>query len=386
MLITYPIMKGKQMNRIVSVLTLALALTSVTLLSTDCGGKAVKAAPKQPAAENKHKVQFTLPEELVGKWVLFSDISEGRDAPDELTLNADGSGTVDDMDFTWKVIDSRLVLKSKEDEHDENDVPSPKYTVEGMRFILIDEDGDRDVFVKKEYADVIKKGFAFANDSDYDNAVAEFSKAVRLDPGFANIYSIRGSTYFMKPDYDKAIADFSEFIRLEPDSAVGYACRSAAYSRKKDYDNAIADLTKYIELEPNDATGYNNRGWDYCLKGEYDRGLEDIEKAMELDDEEHYIYHSRGYAYSGKKEYDKAIADFTVSLRLKRTDEAFTDRGKAYIETGDYAAAVEDFESALEINPEYPGAAEGLEKAKGLLAEKEKEASKKGKTASKKTK
>jgi len=382
-------------SRIASALAITLALISITLLSANCGNsKTTKAKLGQPIAESEPEVPFTLPEELVGSWVSFkasdNDLATAI-GHSKMELLADGVGRDEDnVHFTWKVVDSHLVLSPEYDDDDEDRNMTPSlltYAVEGVRLTVVDADDDTTVFVKKEYGDAVRKGLAFMCADKYDSAVVEFSTAVRLDPEFANGYQYRGVAYYWQKNNDRAIADFSEIVRLRPNAAKGYSLRGSLYNAKKECDSAIAEFTKVIELDSDDnPSAYNNRGWAYCLKGEYDRGLEDIEKALELDDKKHYIYHSRGYAYSGKMEYDKAIADFTESLRLKKTDEAFTDRGKAYIEIGDYAAAIEDFESALSINPEYPGAAEGLDKAKRLLTEKEKGDGKKGNGATKKTK
>jgi tetratricopeptide (TPR) repeat protein len=391
------------MNRVTSTalpLLAALTLPSAALLS-GCGGKASKssATPAEP------EIAFTLPEELAAYWVHLSGAVTG--GPGEMELFKDGNGVSEDYNITWKVVDGTRFVLLPEDEEE----LSYSYAVSGVQLTLVDEDGDSEIYIKKEYYDAIRKGDAYLDDGDYDKAIAEITKVLQSDPNFSKGYYLRGMAYFEKKDFAAATADFAEAIRLNPDSLngyylrgaayteskdfdraiedfnkaiqldptseIGYAGRSHVYYEKKDYDSAIADYSKVIELNSEDAVAYNNRGWAYCLKGEYDKGLEDINIALDLDDDQHYIYHSRGYAYSGKKEYDKAIADFTESIRLKPPDEAYTDRGKAHIEKGDYAASVEDFNRAIELNPEYPGAAEGLEKAKGLLAEKEKKGQKK---------
>jgi len=50
----------------------------------------------------------------------------------------------------------------------------------------------------------------------YDKAIADFTKAIELDP--ANLYfnCSRGVAYFEKGDYDRAIADFETALRLDP--------------------------------------------------------------------------------------------------------------------------------------------------------------------------
>jgi tetratricopeptide (TPR) repeat protein len=74
-----------------------------------------------------------------------------------------------------------------------------------------------------------------------------------------------------KGDYDRAIADFNKAIELDPKDAIAYGGRGFAYSSKADYDRAIADLTKAIELDPKNARiYYYNRGKAYERKGGYD--------------------------------------------------------------------------------------------------------------------
>ena len=63
-------------------------------------------------------------------------------------------------------------------------------------------------------------------------------------------YLHRGDAYFEKEEYDKAIAEFSRAIELDPNYAEAYYKRGVAYLRKDKYDEAIADLTKAIELDP----------------------------------------------------------------------------------------------------------------------------------------
>ena len=63
-------------------------------------------------------------------------------------------------------------------------------------------------------------------------------------------YLHRGDAYFEKEEYDKAIAEFSRAIELDPNYAGAYLSRGVAYGRKGEYDKAGADSTKAIELDP----------------------------------------------------------------------------------------------------------------------------------------
>jgi tetratricopeptide (TPR) repeat protein len=63
--------------------------------------------------------------------------------------------------------------------------------------------------------------FAFADgrkaysDADYNQAIADFSAALRLQPDDAEILGARGLAYIHLGDNDRAMADFNEAKRIE---------------------------------------------------------------------------------------------------------------------------------------------------------------------------
>jgi tetratricopeptide (TPR) repeat protein len=73
-----------------------------------------------------------------------------------------------------------------------------------------------------------------------DDAIADFTKAVELDPNHAKAYYKRGRRYNDKKDYDKAIADFAQAAKLDPNDdsykqwlASAYNERAVACYKKK---------------------------------------------------------------------------------------------------------------------------------------------------------
>jgi tetratricopeptide (TPR) repeat protein len=50
---------------------------------------------------------------------------------------------------------------------------------------------------------------------NYDSALANFDRAIRLNPNFAEAYDGRGEVYASKGDYARAIADYNEALRLD---------------------------------------------------------------------------------------------------------------------------------------------------------------------------
>ena len=56
----------------------------------------------------------------------------------------------------------------------------------------------------------------------YDEALADFSRAIELDPGNAWAIASRGETYRLMGRYDEALADFNRAIELDPGDGLGH--------------------------------------------------------------------------------------------------------------------------------------------------------------------
>ena len=89
------------------------------------------------------------------------------------------------------------------------------------------------------------------NKADYDLAIAEFDRAIKLDPNIAEAYFGRGRGYLRKGDNSRAVADYSQAIRLNPNDIISYSNRGRAYARMGDYDNAVADFESALRIDPN---------------------------------------------------------------------------------------------------------------------------------------
>ena len=117
---------------------------------------------------------------------------------------------------------------------------------------------------------------------ELDGALLGYNKAIELNPNFATAYSNRGLVKKAKGDLDGAIADFNKAIELKPDSAIYYSNRGSVRRKKGDLEDALADCNKAIELNPDSAFAYNNRGMVKRVKGDLDGALEDYNKAISL--------------------------------------------------------------------------------------------------------
>jgi tetratricopeptide (TPR) repeat protein len=94
---------------------------------------------------------------------------------------------------------------------------------------------------------------------------------------------LSGNAHLDQKNYDQAIADYTNAIRLSPNNASGYRGRGRAYNAQKNYDMAIADYAQAIRLDPNNASGYYNRGNAHYVQKNYDQAIADYEAALRID-------------------------------------------------------------------------------------------------------
>ena len=81
----------------------------------------------------------------------------------------------------------------------------------------------------------------------YDEAIADFSKAIELNPDFMGTYYNRGSVYIKLGKYAEACADFTKFIEINPDYADAYCERGNCHYELKNYKDALTDYLQALE-------------------------------------------------------------------------------------------------------------------------------------------
>jgi tetratricopeptide (TPR) repeat protein len=178
------------------------------------------------------------------------------------------------------------------------------------------------------YSTLMNQANTDSNTGNFDNAIATFGEAIRLNPNDALAFYSRGLAYGKKGDNEHAIADYNEAIRLDAKNALAFRNRGLAYEKKGNNDQAIADFSDAIRLDPNDAVAFNSRGVVYGMKGDYDRAIADFNKGILLDPTRAVAFGNRGLAFVKKGDNNQAIADFDAAIRLNPYDaRAFCNRG-----------------------------------------------------------
>ena len=101
-----------------------------------------------------------------------------------------------------------------------------------------------------KFAEEVIRGLTRSEKADYDQAIAAWDEAIRLDPNHSEAHRWRGDASLNKHEFDKALSEYDEAIRLDPKNGMAYWCRGAALTGKGEFDKAIASFDEAIRLDP----------------------------------------------------------------------------------------------------------------------------------------
>ena len=107
------------------------------------------------------------------------------------------------------------------------------------------------VHIRKTKKYWLKKGNTLNNLRHYEEALAAYEQAIRLDPKFARAYNDKGWTLSNLMRLEEAVADFEQAIRLDPNYAIAYTNKGYAFNGLKRFEEAVAAFEQAIRLKPN---------------------------------------------------------------------------------------------------------------------------------------
>ena len=192
---------------------------------------------------------------------------------------------------------------------------------------------------------------------DHEKAIAEFSRAIELDPTDGGRYRRRAWAYLGLQNWDSALDDLSRAIDLDPDGDL-YLTRGMTYYYAERYEEALADLDKALLIGGIYAgAAHHGKGWTFYAMGRYEEAVEAYTQASadNWDDyawpffeDSHWLL-DRGIAYRELGQFDEALADHEALLELwDGWFRPYYERGLTYRAMGREEEAIADFRQAFE--------------------------------------
>ena len=221
----------------------------------------------------------------------------------------------------------------------------------------------------------------------YDRAIADFDKVLALEPDNVDALIRRGDAYSQLGQPGRALADLDRAVVLAPGNAQAYVFRGLAQSRRGEPQLAVKDYDAALQRNPREINALVNRAAIHANAGQQDLAIRDLDAALAIDKNNPVALYNRGYARFAKREFDQAIADYGAALELdpymglaynnrcltraidgRDLVRALADcdaalklmplnldvrdtRGFTYLKLGDPALAINEYNAALDIDP-----------------------------------
>ena len=166
--------------------------------------------------------------------------------------------------------------------------------------------------VINEPVEFVSLGIKHLEEQDFDRAIENFTRALRLNPAYSEAYNNRGIAFQNKGEPEKALTDFKRAIELDPNFFYAFINRGKLYSDAAEYELAVRDYTRAIEINPENPVAFYNRGNALTNLKRYFEAIEDYTRALELNPAYELAYNNRSFAYAEIGELEKSKNDLIM--------------------------------------------------------------------------
>ena len=206
------------------------------------------------------------------------------------------------------------------------------------------------------------RGVLYYNTQKYNEAIHDFTKALKYKPNDDGSLIGRANTYSTVNMFVEALPDYNKYLPIKPDDAKAWMWRGTAYFNLQKTDSAAADFQHAHQLKNNlpqaerQAFEAEIIYWEALVelrKTNYQQALDLFNRSVQLDPQRAQTYSWRGIAHYHLKHQEEAIADYNKSISLNPNDAAsYVNRAIVYDELGRYDEAFADLNTAGKMN--YP--------------------------------
>jgi tetratricopeptide (TPR) repeat protein len=196
-------------------------------------------------------------------------------------------------------------------------------------------------------------GMVFGYQSEYKVAREYLTKALALDTQFLTALKWRGIVNEELGNLDEALADFSAAISIDPSQADLYIRRSRALTKGDKFTDALADLQFAKRFDPKNARIALYLSRIYTKLGQTDAAMDSVNNALVLRAGYADALAQRATLHLTNAAPDKAVADYQTAIASTsyRQDRFYLKIGEIRTTQKAFDLAVVALRKAREINP-----------------------------------
>jgi tetratricopeptide (TPR) repeat protein len=187
-------------------------------------------------------------------------------------------------------------------------------------------------------------------------------RAVRVTSDNSVAHYNLGCVYLGQKRYKEAAAEFSDALRIEPGDIECMSNLAKALTGLGRSDDAIDLYAKALRLKPDYVTAQINLGVMLSFKGRLDEAVRRLFRAVDLSPDNPDARYNLGVALFKQGKLDDAQRHLAEALRFRPDDvDTLYAMGQVLLQQQRYAEAEKMLERVLQINPAHKGARQALE-------------------------
>ena len=181
------------------------------------------------------------------------------------------------------------------------------------------------------------------------------TRGIEINNRSAEGYAFLALAYDRNNEFDKAIAAAQRAVDLDPTYAEGYAFLAEAYADKTPFEKRnLETAQKAIQVNEKSGFAQRNLGWVYETEGNYRLAALAYQKATEVAPTMSYFYIDLCRAQKIRVLPAEAVAACLKATELDPQNPDTYDRlGQLYFDQFDNQKALEQFQKAIDVAPEY---------------------------------
>jgi tetratricopeptide (TPR) repeat protein len=198
----------------------------------------------------------------------------------------------------------------------------------------------------------LQLGISLCAQRNFDQAIAEFRQAIRLDPGIGAAYSGLGAVLPRVDKRDEAVAALHTAITLEPGSAVNYCNLGATLRSQNKLEESIAALRRAIELDSRLASAHLELGLLLKAQDKRKEAIAEMNETLAIDPKHVDALVQLAHLWQLEGQLKKAIPLVRKAIDLNpRHAIAHLNLGAFQKMDGNISAAIASCRRAIELDP-----------------------------------
>jgi predicted O-linked N-acetylglucosamine transferase (SPINDLY family) len=186
----------------------------------------------------------------------------------------------------------------------------------------------------------------------WQDAIADYDKAIALDPSYANAYCNRGAALQRLDRLADALDSYDRAVALNPTDHLTFYNRGSVLNALGRFDEALASYERCVNLRSDYTAAYLNRGHVLQQRRRFEEAVVEYERVIELDPEHAEAFQNRGFVLAQTRRFDAALASYVRALQLNPAyADAFQGRVFSLVNLGRFKDAIEIYNQQLASNP-----------------------------------